>query len=232
MKTWQIARRLLFQNRWLYLLLMLLPPGLAALVVLIGTPPNLEDVLSILHQECLYGVALAVFSGSVQLGNEQRSRRIAGVLSRAVSRRQYLLALLYASWIPLAFFAASVLGSGVFLAARTSQPLEGLIAMTFTLLLLGLWAAAVSLFFAVWLPSFLASTAALALISATAFLGHVGFGPGKLLSAILGIGSEAWEPIEPTWQFWDWLMILLAAVAFFAAATAIFSRRDVPLKGD
>ncbi len=232
MKTWQIVRRLLYQNRWLYLLLMLLPPGLATLILLTGTPPDLGDVLSILHQGCLYGIALVVFSASVQLGNEQRSRRIVAVLSRAVSRRQYLFALLFAAWIPLVLYAASLLASGLFLIAGTSQPRAGLLAMTFALLLLGLWAAAASLFFAAWLPSFLATMAALALVSATALSGHIGFGPGKLLSAILGMDPNGEMAIRPAGGISDALMILVAAVAFFAAAAAIFSRRDLRLKDD
>ncbi len=232
MKVWQIARRLLYQNRWLYLLLVLLPPALAVVVLSTGRPPGLEDVLSILHQECLYGIALVVFSGGAQLGNEQRSRRIAGVLSRAVSRRQYLLALFFAAWIPLVLFAASVLASGIVLAAGTSQPIAGLVTMTLSLLLMGLWVAAVSLFFATWLASLLASAAALALIAAIAFLGQHNLGPGKLLDALLGMGLDGWAPIQPAWQISDWLILVLAGVGFFAAAVAIFNRRDLHLKGD
>ncbi len=173
-----------------------------------------------------------VFSAGVQLGNEQRSRRIVAVLSRAVSRRQYLLALLYAAWIPLALYAVSLLASGVFLIAGTSEPRAGLVTMTFALLLLGLWAAAASLFFAVWLPSFLATMAALALVSATALSAQIGFGPGRLLGAILGMDLNGEIPIEPAARISDVLIILVAAVSFFAAAAAIFSRRDLRLKDD
>ena len=237
MKAWQVAYRLLYQNRWLYLLLVLLPPGLAALVLLSGSPPDLGDVLSILHQECLYGLALVVFSGSAQLGNEQRSRRVVGVLSRAVSRPEYLLALLYTAWLPLALYAASVLMSGMLLISPTGQSPTGVIAMACVLLLLGLWAATVSLFFATWLPSLLASGASLALISSIAFMGHSSPGPGKLLGSLIGTGPEAWMPTEPAsqipvGQISTWLSILVAAAAFFAAAAAIFNRRDLRLKED
>src|ERR1700721_693123 len=82
MKIWEITRRLLYQNRWLYLLLMLWPFGMAAILLVSSGKPEMDDVLSILHQECLYGLGLVAFTGSALLGNEQGSRRIPpGVLA-------------------------------------------------------------------------------------------------------------------------------------------------------
>ena len=112
-KTWQIARRLLYQNRWIYLFLMLWPFGMAAILLVPAAKPEIEDVLSILHQECLYGLGLVAFTGGALLGNEQRSRRIASVLSRAVSRRQYFFALVSAAWLPLALYVVSFVISGI-----------------------------------------------------------------------------------------------------------------------
>ncbi|HEV2275154.1 MAG TPA: hypothetical protein VGR96_13370, partial [Acidobacteriaceae bacterium] len=156
-QAWQIARRLLFQNRWLYLLLILWPLGMALAFDLPGFGLEQGDVLVLLHQESLYGLAFVCFTASVQLGNEQRSRRIVGVLSRAVSRSQYLFALLCAAWLPLALYAASFLLGGLLLAAHTPLPASQIVAMTVALLALGLWTAAVSLLFAAWLVPLLAS---------------------------------------------------------------------------
>jgi hypothetical protein len=77
-KIWRITRRLLHQNRWIYLFLMLWPFGLAAILLVPAAKPEMDDVLTILHQECLYGLGLVAFTGSALLGNEQRSRRVAG----------------------------------------------------------------------------------------------------------------------------------------------------------
>src|SRR5271156_6011678 len=112
MKIWEITRRLLYQNRWLYLLLMLWPFGMAAILLVSAGKPETDDVLSILHQECLYGLGLVAFTGSALLGNEQRSRRIVPVLSRAVSRRQYFFAMVSAAWLPLALYVVSFVVSG------------------------------------------------------------------------------------------------------------------------
>jgi hypothetical protein len=121
-KIWQIARRLLYQNRWIYLFLMLWPFGMAAILLVPAAKPEIEDVLSIVHQECLYGLGLVAFTGGALLGNEQRSRRIAGVLSRAVSRRQYFFALVSAAWLPLALYVVSFVISGFALFTAIDRP--------------------------------------------------------------------------------------------------------------
>lgn len=224
MKVWQIARRLLAQNRWLYFFLILWPLALAAIFLLPGRSPNADDIAAVLHQECIYGLALVVFSGSVQLGNEERSRRIVSVLSRAVSRRQYLFALGLAAWIPLVFYAISILVSGILLDRYTNQLARAI----FDLVLLGAWSAAVSLFFASWLPSILASGASLALISGTVGLGREWpqFGLGGMLGALIGMGERPQGAARVT----AWLTLVVTGIVFFAAASVIFEHRDLRLK--
>jgi hypothetical protein len=224
MKIWEIARRLLAQNRWLYLFLILWPLALAAIFLLPRSSPSPDDIAAVLHQECIYGLALVVFSGSVQLGNEERSRRIVSVLCRAVSRRQYLFALAVAAWLPLVLYAFSILLSSLLLDADTTQ----LTRTIFELVLLGAWTAAVSLFFASWLPSILASGATLALISAIVGLGHIRpqFGLGLILSALMGIGVGPRGVARET----AWLSAFVTAIIFFAAASVIFEYRDLRLK--
>jgi hypothetical protein len=224
MKVWQIARRLLAQNRWLYFFLILWPLVLAAIFLLPGSSPSADDIAAILHQECIYGLALVVFSGSVQLGNEERSRRIVSVLSRAVSRRQYLLALGLAAWIPLVFYAISILVSGILLDRYTNH-LERTI---FDLLVSGAWTATASLFFASWLPSMLASGATLALISGTVGLNRVwpNFGLGGMLSALIGMGERP----EGLARITACLTSFVTGIVFFAGASLIFEHRDLRLK--
>ena len=101
MKSLWIAWRLLWANRWLWLLLVLWPWAMAAMMLTGGLHPAPEDVEAALAQQSMYGLALVAFTGGALLGNEQRSRRIVLVLSRAVSRRQYLGALWLAAFLPL-----------------------------------------------------------------------------------------------------------------------------------
>ena len=231
-KIWQITRRLLYQNRWIYLFLMLWPFGLAAILLVPAARPEMDDVLSILHQECLYGLGLVAFTGSALLGNEQRSRRIATVLSRAVSRRQYFFALASAAWLPLAFYVVSFVVSGTMLFAAIDRPWVLLFVLALAQLVLGVWTAAAALFFSTWLPMMLASTASLGLLALLGFAGYEwpGFAPARLLFVMTqgDLGAAARLLRDPG----GFILIILGAGILFAAGTAIFERRDLGLKSD
>jgi hypothetical protein len=231
-KIWLIARRLLYQNRWIYLFLMLWPFGMAAILLLPAGTPEIDDVLSIVHQECLYGLGLVAFTGGALLGNEQRSRRIAGVLSRAVSRRQYFFALASAAWLPLALYVVSFSISGFALFAVIHQPPALLLALSLAQLVLGLFTAAAAVFFATWLPMMLASTASLALLALLGFLGYLwpGFAPARLLFTLTQ--GDLVEAARLLHQPAGFLLIILGAALLFAAGSAIFERRDLKLKSD
>jgi hypothetical protein len=231
-KSWQIARRLLYQNRWIYFFLMLWPFGMAAILLVPASRPEVDDVLSILHQECLYGLALVAFTGSALLGNEQRSRRIASVLSRAVSRRQYFFALVSAAWLPLVLYVLSFLVSGVALFASIDRPPALLFALALAQLVLGMWTAAAALFFATWLPMMLASTASLGLLALLGLVGYVwpAFAGARLLFTLSqGDLDQAARLLHKPSGF---LVIILGAALLFAAGTAIFERGDLRLKSD
>jgi MFS family permease len=232
LKIWEITRRLLYQNRWIYLFLMLWPIGMAAILLVPAGKPETDDVLSILHQECLYGLGLVAFTGSALLGNEQRSRRIATVMSRAVSRRQYFFALLSAAWLPLTVYVVSFVVSGSVLFAAVHKPPALLFALALAQLVLGMWTAAGALFFATWLPMMLASTASLGLLALLGFAGYAwpGFAPARLLFTLSqGDLNEAARMLRHPASF---LLIIAGAALLFAAGTAIFERRDLPLKSD
>ena len=232
LKIWEITRRLLYQNRWIYLFLMLWPFGMAAILLVPAGKPETDDVLSILHQECLYGLGLVAFTGSALLGNEQRSRRIATVMSRAVSRRQYFFALLSAAWLPLVVYVVSFVVSGAALFAAIHRPAALLFALALAQLVLGMWTAAGALFFATWLPMMLASTASLGLLALLGLAGYAwpGFAPARLLFTLSqGDLGEAARMLQHPGSF---VLIIAGAVLLFAAGTAIFERRDLPLKSD
>ncbi len=232
MKVWEIARRMLYQNRWIYLFLMLWPFGMAAILLVPSAKPDTDDVLSILHQECLYGLGLVAFTGSSLLGNEQRSRRIASVLCRAVSRRQYFFALVSATWMPLVVYVISFLVSGAALFAAIDRPLALLFALAVAQLALGMWTAAAALLFATFVPTILASTAALGLLALLGLTGYFwpGFAAARLLFTLTegDLEQSARLLLDPS----GFLLIVLGAVGLFAIGTVIFERRDLRLKSD
>src|ERR1700749_4862892 len=140
MKSLQIAWRLLGANRWLWMLLVLWPWGMAAILLVGGPHPSPEDVEAAFEQQSIYGLALVAFAGGALLGNEQRSRRIVLVLARAVSRRQYLAALWLAAFLPLLVYVVDLALTGPMLGA----PVDALGQTLGALLLLGLIAASLA----------------------------------------------------------------------------------------
>ena len=232
MKIWRITRRLLHQNRWIYLFLMLWPFGLAAILLVPAAKPEMDDVLTILHQECLYGLGLVAFTGSALLGNEQRSRRVATVLSRAVSRRQYFFALASAAWLPQAFYVVSFVLSGIALFVEIDRPWTLLFALALAQLVLGMWTAAAALFFATWLPMMLASAASLASLGVLGFAGYVwpSFAAARLLFVLTqgDLGETARLLRHPS----GFVLIVAGSAILFSAGTAIFEHRDLALKSD
>ena len=136
MKAWLIAQRLLWQNRWLFLMLMFWP-YVMAIILTVGGKPDPDDVLWMLHQECFAGLALVAVTGSTLLGNEQRSQRIIMVLARSVSRPQYLLSLLLTAWLPLVLYVSGFLVSGIVLATVLHSSFEGIVVMALAQLVLG-----------------------------------------------------------------------------------------------
>jgi hypothetical protein len=229
MKTWWIVERLLWQNRWLFLLLMLWPYAMAAILLFPHDAPDAADVVSMLHQECLYGLALVAVNSSAQLGNEQRSHRIVGVLSRAVSRSNYLFALLLAAWLPLALYVSGFLISGALLASSVQGSTRGLWQMALLQLTVGLWLGTVSLLFSILLHYWLASLATMAAAAAAIWtsLRWAWPGVGRLMVAMPLVGLARRSSFSANWL--DVGITLLGAVLIFTASCWLFSRRDLNL---
>jgi len=230
MKAWLIAQRLLWQNRWLFLMLMFWP-YVMTIVLCVGGKPDPDDVLWMLHQECFAGLALVAVTGSTLLGNEQRSRRIIMVLARSVSRPQYLFSLLLTAWLPLVLYVSGFLVSGIVLATMLHSSFEGIFVMALAQLVLGVWAGAVSVFWSVLLPQILASIVSVACVGLAVYIGGLGMiGPGRMLlslfeTPISGGGAPMTIGV-------DAVLTLLAGGVWFAAASWTFSRRDLNLTAD
>jgi ABC-type transport system involved in multi-copper enzyme maturation permease subunit len=102
-----LAKSFIRQNRWLLLAFVFWPFLLGAFVWSPHHAAARSEVSELLQQEIFYGVAVATFLISTAIYNEKRSRRIIGVLSKAVSRAQYLVGLVLGSgFFALVYFVA------------------------------------------------------------------------------------------------------------------------------
>jgi hypothetical protein len=226
MKTLRIAWRLLWANRWLWLLLVLWPWAMAAMLLAGGLHPSPEDVDAAFQQESIYGLALVAFAGGALLGNEQRSRRIVLVLARAVSRRQYLAALWLAALLPLLVYVIDLALTGPVLGASVDALGQTLGA----LLLLSLTAGSLAVLASLALPGVIAGIVSLAVLSLPLALP-----PGwqiaqtRLLQILLsGPVTEQTRLVFGAGS----VEALVLSAAIFEAAVRIFERRDLRLKSE
>jgi hypothetical protein len=225
-KSALIAWQLLWANRWLWLLLVLWPWGMAAILLMGGMHPAPDDVEAALEQQSIYGLALVAFAGGALLGSEQRSRRIVLVLSRAVSRRQYLGALWLAAFVPLLLYGLDLALTGLLLEAAA----DVLWQMLAAILPLGLIAASLAVLASLALPGVVAGVLSLVVLSVPLVLP-----PGwqiaetSLLQIMLGgavTNNARLVFLEGA------IEAAVLSAAIFEGAVRIFERRDLRLKSE
>jgi hypothetical protein len=226
MKSLRIAWRLLWANRWLWLLLVLWPWGMAAILLVGGLHPEPEDVEAALEQQSIYGLAVVAFAGGALLGNEQRSRRIVLVLSRAVSRRHYLGALWLTAFLPLVLYVIDLALTGPVLGA----PAFVLWQTLGSLLVLSLTTASLAVLASLALPGVVAGVFSLAALSLPLLL-PPGWqmAQGRLLQILLS--GPTTEHVGLVFGA-GLLEGLVLSGAIFEAAVQIFERRDLRLKSE
>jgi hypothetical protein len=226
MKSLRIARQLLWANRWLWLVLVLCPWGMTALLLIGDLHPAPDDIAAIFQQQGIYGLALVAFAGGALLGNEQRSRRIVLVLSRAVSRRQYLAALWLAAFLPLLLYVLDLALTAPLLGA----PADVLWQTLGALLLLSLALASLAVLASLALPGVIAGILSLGMLSLPLLLP-----PGwqiaqtRLLQVLLS--GPATENVRMVFGA-GLLETLGLSAAIFEGAVRIFEQRDLRLKSE
>jgi hypothetical protein len=217
-----LAASFLRQNRWLMLAFVGWPFLLAAFEWSPHHAANLDDVNAILQQEIFYGLAIADFLASAAIYNEKRSRRIVGVLSKSVSRAQYLLGLLGGSTVFGGVYFIAVAASLLWLRGFGSAALHQTAVLVICGIVASGWIAALALLFSVILHPLLAA----------AIAGIIGFAPLALANSSLflpltvlmrGMSSLA----APRFGGY-WIVISLLESAFFVLiGSALFQGGDV-----
>jgi len=221
-----IAANYLREQRWAVILLL----TWVVLSAVLSSFGQLErgDVLFFLKQQAVYGVAFCTFLSASSIYNERRSRRILGVLSKGVERRQYLAGLVGGVLLAAVIYlgAMGVFGSMLFSAAGLP------IVQLWELLVLLLVACAVSatsaLLFATFLPPIIAVAC-----SVLAFGVGVGLAQMEVTRCFLPVytlvGAITSYPDSPRWTP-EWAPAIWGAVqtvALWLGALWIFERRDI-----
>lgn len=181
-------------------------------LALLPHAPEIEDVVFLIKQHAAYAVLLGVALASTAIHNERKSRRILAVLSKGITRGQYLAGLLLGSVsVLLAYLSCLGIIVTVLLGRAGEDPIQGWnvlgIAAVATLL-----AAAITIFYSTFAHPWVAlpltlATIALPIFPVAALLKHLaGWSAGAgiaLPASLVGIA------LAETLAFW-----ILAAWTF------------------
>lgn len=217
-----LARSFIRQNRWLLIAFVLWPFLLGAFTWSPEHSANRVELTEIVQQEVFYGVAVVAFLASSAIYNEKRSRRIIGVLSKGISRGQYLCGLLLACSAFAAIYFAAVAGSVIWLVGTSAPTLAACVCLLAQGFSAAFWAAALSLLFATFLHPFLAA----AIAGSAAFVPLAMSKPNAVIASAATLMNSA-GGLAPTIVWPAVFAALLEGVAFSFIAFRIFRTRDV-----
>ncbi len=225
-----IARNFLREQRWLTLVLVLYAVGTAAIFGFSEKQVSAEDAAFFLRQESLYAPLFSLFLAVSAIHNERKSRRILAVLSKAITRQQYLAGLLAGILAVLGSYCLAIGISGVWL-VRISQTSPGhLWTLLGTTAVTSVLVSAVALFFSTFLPPLFATAATALSVAVPAALDQaVGRGWGNLLPVISLIvqisGDTPASPAAADW--WPLAVAMVEILLFWALASWVFAGRDI-----
>ena len=225
-----IATNFTREQRWPLFFLLLWVLGWAAFGIFAATNSGPDDALMIFRQLAVYALTFGVFFGSSAIHSDQRSRRILAVLSKGISRGQYILGLLGGIALVLGIFCLCMGFTASWLLGRygfsESALWFGMLALWTACLL----TASLTLFLSTFLPPLFAAIGAGTLAGIPALLSLRGDAFFKYVIP----AHSLLEPLiradfGPTWRPGFSLVFLgWSEMAVFSLAAAwIFSRRDL-----
>lgn len=227
-----IAANFLREHRWPVLLLfawIVLMALAAADFSRERTVP--DDVLFYLVQQGIFICVFCAFLAAGGIHNDRKSRRILLVLSKAVSRTDYLLALLLGTCAMASAYVLVYGVCGVCLTARAALPGAGLWPLAILVFAGSVLSSTVALFFSTFLNPYVSIAATVLLFA----------GPGTL-HAQRHLWAQ-WLPgfpillqlmnfsFSPEWKV-NWMLFpvaLLQSLLFCMMAAVIFNRRDIAI---
>ena len=217
-----LARNFVRQNRWLLAAFMLWPFLLGAFAWSPHHPANRDDVADDLRMEVFYGLVVVAFLSSSAIYNEERSRRIVGVLSKYVSHLQYLLGLWTGACCFAALYFLMTCVSVLWLLGYSEAIIHFEIFFLLRGLAASLWVSAVGLFFSTFLYPFVA-----AMLAGSAALAPLALSrPNAVLAPVALLLQDA-DSFAASIHWTAIAAALAESALFLVLAAQIFVHRDV-----
>jgi ABC-type transport system involved in multi-copper enzyme maturation permease subunit len=226
-----IAANFLREQRWPIVILLAWVALLLAATGFSDLRRAPEDVFMLFQQVAVYILVFSLFFGASAIRNELRTRRILAVLSKGITRRQYVAGLLLGMVLAIAIYCLALGGVGAWVLPQVGVP-----AARFGLLLLGLLAASLltaclALFFSIFLHPLLATGATVVIVGAPLLIDAVWYTPWAAAVPVYAIVQEFLSLSQHGPGLSSWLILLAFAetVLLWLASAWLFARKDVAL---
>ena len=225
-----LAMNFLREHRWPVLLLFGWIVLLAMASADLGRPRAVpDDVTFYIVQQAIFICVFSAFLAADAIHNDRKSKRILLVLSKAVTRGEYLLAPLWGTVVAAIAYSMVFWLCASWLTDRAA--VSGANLWSIVLLAIGgsLVAAAIALFFSTFLNPYIAVAATVLLISAPgAFHAQHHHWSAWLPGFPLFVQIVSFKPALDWTLNWRTLLLAVPHAAFFwAMAAVLFNRRDI-----
>jgi ABC-type transport system involved in multi-copper enzyme maturation permease subunit len=225
-----IAANFLREHRWPVLILFAWIFLMAAASGDFGrSRPVNEDVLFYCQQQAMYICVFSAFLAADAIHNERKSRRILLVLSKAVSRGKYLLAVVLGTCTMSVAYALVFALCGIWLTARAALPNGQLWSLVILVMAGSVIAATVAMFFSTFLNPYVATALTVVFFCAPGLLGAQRHAWSIWLPGLPILADFLRFSFRPDWTI-NWfaaIIAILQAVFFWVVAAAVFNRRDI-----
>lgn len=226
-----IAVNFVREQRWPILVMLLWVLLLAFLGLNTEAGRQRDDLLFVFKQVAVYVLAFSVFFGSSAIFNDRRSRRILGVLSKAVGRQDYLSGLVLGIAIASAIYCFALGLTGSWTLGQSGFPVWQVWFLMICLLAGCTLAGTVALMFSTFLNPFFAAGATAAVMGLPALIsytsGHTLWG---LVIPVYALTAAVLKSSFESPQTASWLPVILAVLEtlmFWIIAARIFSYVDI-----
>ncbi len=230
-----IASNFAREQRWPILLLILGVLALALMGLTVDLQKQQEDALFLFKELSIYGIAFSVFFGGSAINTERRSRRILAVLSKSISRSQYVMGLLAGVGLAAGLYCFTLGITGTWLLGDIGFSRSHLWFLMACLLAACLLAASVSVLYSTFLNPFLATIATaltLTLPAGTTRFAGAGWQHVLPVHTLMDVVLQA--AFRGDWVA-DWTLVALSlvqAAGICGLAAWIFTSRDIAVALD
>ena len=222
-----IAGNFLRQMRWLVLVYPLIAIALGVGLSLFIRSGDQEAISAYLFQLITYALAIAVFLGAQANFNERKSRRILGVLSKGIERRDYLAGLMVGVFASSGVFVGGMLIGTLSVDTTAKLSISAIVLAMALIWLSCCLSTAIAMFFSTFLHPLFAAAMTSVLIGVGAAPQIINIPGGSVLPVYqlnadahrLLIGREAHLIAIP--------VAVVEILVFWLLAGRIFERRDI-----